>query len=76
MAFALVHFTAPTGVESDERHYVLVLEYLADRDALVIADPHPWNPPVYCVALRQFDSAWRIARAKGPPWAAALHWDS
>ena len=73
MAFVLMRFAAPDGSESNERHYVLVLDYLADHRALVVADPHPWNPPVYCVALQEFESAWRAARAKGPPWAAALY---
>jgi len=73
MAFVLVRFTAPTRAQSDERHYVLVLDHLADDGVLVVADPHPWNPSVYCVALDDFESAWRAAKAKGPPWAAALY---
>lgn len=71
MAFALVKFTAPTGAESDEGHYLLVLDHLADEGVLVIADPHPWNPSVYCVGLDDFESAWRVSKAKSP-WAAAL----
>lgn len=73
MAVALVKFTALPGAERDERHYVLVLDHLADEGVLVIADPHPWNPPVYCVGLDDFASAWRVAKSKGPPWAAALY---
>ncbi len=73
MALVLVKFTAPTGAEIDERHYVLVLDHLADEGVLVVADPHPWNPPVYCVGLDDFVSAWRAAKTKGPPWAAALY---
>ena len=73
MAFVLVRFTAPTGTTSVERHYVLVLDLLADDGAVVVADPHPWNPSVYCVALDDFESAWRAARAKKGPWAAVLY---
>lgn len=73
MAFVLVKFTAPNGAESDERHYVLVLDHVAAEGVFVVADPHPWNPPVYCVGVGAFESAWRVAKAKGPPWAASLY---
>ncbi len=73
IAFVLMRFTAPNGSESDERHYLLVLDYLAGDRALVVADPHPWNPRVYCVAFQEFESAWRAAKARGPPWAVALY---
>lgn len=72
MAFVLVKFTAPSGAERDQGHYVLVLDHVAEDGALVLADPHPWNPPVYCVGLDDFKSAWRAAKTKGPPWAAWL----
>ena len=52
---------------------MLVLEYLADERVFVVADPHPWNPPLYCVDEQDFEAAWRSAKAKGPPWAAALY---
>jgi len=48
-------------------------EHLADEGVLVLADSHPWNPPVYCVGLDDFESAWRVAKKRGPPWAAALY---
>lgn len=74
MALVLVRFVPPTGAESYvEKHYVLVLEHLPDEHMFVVADPHPWNPPLYCVDEREFEVAWRAAKSKGPPWAAALH---
>jgi hypothetical protein len=74
MALVLVRFVPPTGAESYvEKHYVLVLEHLPDERVFVVADPHPWNPPLYCVDEREFEAAWRAAKTKGPPWAAALH---
>lgn len=74
MAFVTVMFKDPHGHTPDtaDGHYVLVLDHLSNEDALILADPHPWNPPVYCVATRAFDAAWRAAK-KGAPWAAALH---
>lgn len=72
MALVLVKFTPPSGAEYDAGHYVLVLDHVAENGALVLADPHPSNPPVYCVALEDFESAWRAAKTKGPPWAAWL----
>jgi hypothetical protein len=72
MAFVLVKFTALSGTERDQGHYVLVLDHVAEDGALVLADPHPWNPPVYCVERDDFESAWRAAKTKGPPWAAWL----
>jgi hypothetical protein len=74
MALVLMRFTAPSDGESyDEKHYVLVAGCLPDEAAFVVADPHPWNPPVYCVHEHEFDAAWRSVRTKGPPWAAALY---
>lgn len=74
MALVLVRFVPPTGAESYvEKHYVLVLEHLPDERVFVVADPHPWSPPLYCVDEQEFDAAWRAAKSKGPPWAAALH---
>jgi hypothetical protein len=74
MALVLVRF-APPGDEDSyvEKHYVLVVDHLPAKGAFVVADPHPWNPPVYCVGEREFEAAWRAAKTKGPPWAAALH---
>ena len=73
MAFVLVKLTAPSGAESDQSHYVLVLDHVGADGVFVVADPHPWNPPVYCAGVSEFESAWRGAKAKGPPWAASLY---
>lgn len=74
MALVMARFTHPSNGESDvEKHYVLVLGHLKEEAALVIADPHPWNPSVYSVDEKAFEAAWRAAKTKGPPWAAALH---
>ena len=74
MALVLVRFTSPNGEETYvQKHYVLVVEHLPTAGALVVADPHPWNPPVYCVGEHEFEVAWRAAKTKGPPWAAALY---
>jgi hypothetical protein len=74
MALVLVQFAPPSGGESYvEKHYVLVVDHLSDESVFVVADPHPWNPATYCVDEREFEAAWRAAKSKGPPWAAALH---
>lgn len=73
MALVLTRCTDPgTGETYVARHYVLVLKYLKAKSALVIADPYPGNPSVYCVDEAMFEAAWRAAKTKGPPWAAAL----
>ncbi len=73
IALVLVRFAPPNGVNSHVgKHLVLVLNHLPSSGTLVVADPHPWNPPVYCVDEREFERAWRAAKTKGPPWAAAL----
>jgi hypothetical protein len=66
-------FSDPNGVHPDEPygHYVAVIDHLADDGVLVVADPHPWNPPVYCVGLDSFEAAWRAPKWKRP-WAARL----
>lgn len=78
MALVKVPFTDPNGDAStseddasEDWHYVLVLEHLADEGVLVLADPHPWKPSVYCMRFDDFESAWRAA--KDPPWAALLY---
>lgn len=74
MALVLARFTHPSNGESHvEKHYVLVLGHLQAETALIVADPHPWNPPVYAVDEKAFEAAWRAAKTKGPPWAAALN---
>ncbi|GAB4211268.1 MAG: hypothetical protein OHK0013_32810 [Sandaracinaceae bacterium] len=74
MALVLVQFVPPSGGESYvEKHYVLVLEHIPDERVFVVADPHPWNPALYCVDEHEFEAAWRAAKTKGPPWAAALY---
>jgi hypothetical protein len=74
MARVLVRFTDPaSGASYVEKHYVLVLDHLRAEGSLVVADPHPWNPPVYCVDEATFEASWRGSKTKGPPWAAALH---
>jgi hypothetical protein len=72
LAFVLVTFRSPTDETSIDRHYVLVLDYLSEHDAFVVADPHPWNPSVYCVQTAEFESAWHAAK-KAPPWAASIY---
>jgi hypothetical protein len=72
MAFVRAVFVAAESAYVG-RHYVLVLEYLADASALVIADPHPWNPDVYCVDIDRFAAAWSSTKRRGPPWAAVVH---
>lgn len=52
--------------------HVLVLDYLAASDALVIFDPHPWNRSVYCVALPMFEAGWCGAKQARAPWSAML----
>lgn len=72
MAFVRALFVGPDEARVD-RHYVLVLEHLAAANAFVIADPHPWNPSVYCVGSGRFFAAWDSAKRRGPRWAAILH---
>lgn len=50
-------------------HYVVVLEAVAD--GVVIADPHPWRPPVYAIPRVEFDGAWMAAQ--GAKWAVCLY---
>ena len=74
MVLVLVQFVPPSGGESYvEKHYVLVLDHFPDERVFVVADPHPWNPALYCVDEHEFEAAWRAAKTKGPPWAAALY---
>jgi hypothetical protein len=74
MALVLVRFAQSSRLDSYvEKHYVLVVDHLPDEHVFVVADPHPWNPPLYCVDEPMFEAAWRAAKTKGPPWAAALY---
>jgi hypothetical protein len=77
MALVLVRFTSPNGEESCVyKHYVLVVEHLPGDGAFVVADPHPWNPSMYCVDEREFEAAWRAPRRPrvhpGPPLSIQL----
>lgn len=72
MAFTRVLFARDESVYV-ERHYVLVLEHLADAGAFVVADPHPWNADVYCVDVDRFAAAWSSTKRRGPPWAVVVH---
>jgi hypothetical protein len=74
IVLVMVRFVPPTGGAGDVgKHYVLVVDHIPGDVALVVADPHPWNPPVYCVDETEFAAAWRAAKTRGPAWAAALH---
>jgi hypothetical protein len=73
IVLVMVRFAPLTGGEGRVgKHYVIVVDHVPGDLALVVADPHPWNPPVYCVDEPEFEAAWRGAKTKGPAWAAAL----
>jgi hypothetical protein len=58
---AMVRYTFPAGgtaLAEPFNHYVLVLSHLRDEGALVIADPHPSRPPLYCLSDASFEKAW------------------
>jgi hypothetical protein len=51
-------------------HFGLLLD--VQRGGLVLADPHPWRPPVSVVKTAKFVEAWRAAAERGKPWALCL----
>lgn len=53
-------------------HYVLILEYISDGELFVVADPHPWNPDVYCVHYDELINAWTGQYDSANKWAARL----